>query len=259
MKVTESNAAVKLTNLYNEGRRLNWLGVAGDSISRWLTPPEIMELEAALNLNGEYYPLQIKEPRLAKECFMFCCHGDVLPGDADGDTLISLMIFQVNAAGDKFRVLWESGRENHPPLELAMHLTAHAVHSVGPGCVVFHCQPMKTLALAAVIGQDEDRFLKALEQGFAAIRNMLPDGIGMIPWQMPHPQRRGMPMSEAENHDLRSFMAQIREHMQYQEGLVLMGEGVLCVSRSERSVHSIINAMERASTIRLEMMRAGVQ
>ena len=259
MTVMESDAAKKLIYLYNEGRRLNWLGVAGDSVSRWLTPREVMALQAELDLNGEFHPLQVKEPRLAKECFMFCCHGEILPGDIDGEAMISLMIFQVNSTGDMFRILWESGRENHPPMELAIHFTAHAAHSVGAGCVVFHCQPLKTLALAAVVGNDEDKFFRELLCGYAAIHNMLPDGIGMLPWQMPLPQRRGVPMSEEQYADMRAFMAQIREHIQHQESLVLIGEGIVCASRSERNVHSIINAIERASTIRLEMMLAGVK
>lgn len=256
--VMESDAAKKLTYLYNEGSRLNWLGVAGDSVSRWLTAPEVMAMQADLDLNGEYFPLQIKELRLAKECFMFCCHGDILPGDIDGGAVISLMILQVNAAGDKYRVLWERGREDHSPMELAIHFTAHAAHSVGPGCVVFHCQPLKTLTLAAVIGNDEEKFFLELLRGYAAIHNMLPDGVGMLPWHMPHPQRRGIPMTELHYNDLRAFIAQIREHIRHQESLVLLGEGIICASRSERAVHSIINAIERAATIRLDMMLAGV-
>lgn len=258
MRVNESDAIKKLTYLFNEGRRMDWLGVAGDSVSRWLTPPEIMAMEAELSWEGNFHPLQIKEPRLAKVCFMYCSHGDGMSCAPDGGAPISVLIFQVNAAGDRYRILWENGQNSYSPLELAIHFTAHAAHSVGPGCVVFHCQPLKTVALAAIIGNDEERFLNELLRGYAAIQNMLPDGVGMLPWQMPRPLRREAVMTEEQFGDLRAFTAQIREHIRHQESLVLLGEGILCASRSERAVHSIIHAIERAATIRLEMLRAGV-
>lgn len=260
MKVMESEAVMYLSYLYNEGRRLNWLGVAGDSVSRWLTAPELMEVEAELNLNSSYFPLHVKEPKLARECFLFCCHGNRLPRDGEKNhAATNVMILQVNDTGDQCRVLWESEPGIHPPMELAIHFTAHAAHSVGPGCVVFHCQPLNTLALAAVVGNDEKAFFNALLSGFAAIQNMLPEGIGMLPWQMPIPLRRGAHMSEQQYLDMTNFMAKIRLQLQYQETLVLMGEGIICASRSERDVHSIINAIERASSIRLQMMMAGTR
>jgi rhamnulose-1-phosphate aldolase len=260
MKVLETDAAKHLTYLFDEGRRLDWMGVAGDSTSRWLTAPELMSMESELNLNAPYSPLYIKEPRLARECFLYCGHGHGVPTDQDhSHTLINLVVFQVNDTGDQFRVLWELEPGNHPPMELAIHLTAHAAHSMGPGCVVFHCQPIHTVALAAVVGNDEKKFFESLLSGFAAVHNMLPDGIGMIPWVMPEPLRQGAPMSERQIMDMASFVSKIREHIRYQECLVLLGEGVLCASRSEWSVHSIINAVERAATIRLQMLLAGAK
>jgi ribulose-5-phosphate 4-epimerase/fuculose-1-phosphate aldolase len=261
MKVMESNAVKHLSFLFNEGYRKNWHGVAGDSVSRWLTSPEVLELQAELDLSRPYFPIHVKEPRLARECFLFCFHGDLLPGRATDRAMVSYLILQVNDEGDKCRVLWESnqGERNRPPMELAIHFTSHAAHSVGPGCVVYHCQPLNTLALAAVIGNDEKKFLNALLSGYAAIHNMLPDGIGMLPWQMSRPQRRGVQMSADQLDDMRRFMAEIRKSICHQESLVLLGEGIVVASRSERSVHAIINSIERAATIRLQMMLAGVR
>ena len=260
MKVMESDAARNLTNLYQLGAHHNWLGVAGDSVSRWLTPRELMAMETELDLNStDFVPLNVKEPRLARECFMYCCHGDVLPGDYDGSETISLKILQVNGEGDRCRVLWESGEPNRPPLEISLHFTAHAAHSVGPGCVVYHCQPLNTLALAALLGEHEDDFMKELLQGYAAIDNMLPDGIGIIPWAMKKPLRRGEKMNREMYQTMEGFMSQIREHISHQEALVLRGEGIICASRSERSVYSIIHAIERAATIRLSMYAAGAR
>jgi ribulose-5-phosphate 4-epimerase/fuculose-1-phosphate aldolase len=261
MKVMESDVVKHLSFLYEEGRQQNWHGVAGDSVSRWLTPSELLEFQAELDLSQPYFPIHIKEPRLARECFLFCCHGDILPGGVDGHAMTSYQILQINDTGDQCRALWESDRDthNHPPMELAIHFTCHAAHSTGSGCVVYHCQPLNTLALAAVIGNDEKKFFDELLRGYAAIHNMLPDGVGMLPWQMYRPQRRGVAMSLEQLEDMQKFTAQIRERISHQDGLVLLGEGFVCASRSERSVHAIIHSVERAATIRLQMMLAGVK
>jgi hypothetical protein len=261
MKVMDSDAVKHMSYLYNEGRRLNWHGVAGDSISRWLTPPEVLALQAELDLSQPYTPIHLSEPRLARECFLFCCHGGVIPGGYNGMAPASYQIIQVNDKGDQVRVLWKSDPEvlRHPPLELAIHLSSHAARSVGPGCVAYHCQPLNTLALAAVIGNDEKKFYDALLSGYAAIHNMLPDGICMLPWQMHRPQRQGVQMSPEQISDMQTFLAQIRERMCRRECMVLVGEGILCASHNERSVHNIIHSVERASTVRLQMMLAGVQ
>ena len=260
MKVMDSDAANNLTKLYNQGARMNWLGVAGDSVSRWLTTRELMSMEAELDLNStDYVPLNVKESRLARECFMFCCHGEVLPGDYDCGETISLKILQVDQTGERCRVLWESGEKNRPPLELSLHFTCHAARSAGSGCVVYHCQPLQTLALAAMMAENEDDFMKELLHGYAAIHNMLPDGIGIIPWGMNTPLRPGEQMNEEMYHTMASFMAGIRERIHYQDALVLRGEGLICASRSERSVFSVVSSIERAATIRLAMLAAGAR
>ena len=57
MKVLESAAARNLTRTFMDGFRLNWLGVAGDSVSRWLTGRELMSVQTELDLNAGYLPL----------------------------------------------------------------------------------------------------------------------------------------------------------------------------------------------------------
>ena len=257
MKVLESAAARNLTKTFMDGFRLNWLGVAGDSVSRWLTNRELMEMQTELELGGAYTPMDIEEPRLARECFLFCCHGEILPGGFEGHQRVSLMILQMNDKGSAYRVLWENGEPNRPPFELSLHMTSHAAHSVGPGNVVFHCQPMKTIALSSIVGRDEKRLLEELRRGYAVITNMLPDGVGVVPWGMKLPQRRGVGMTAEMVGHMKEFLAEIREHVAHQEAVVLLGEGVLCASHSEQAVFGIINSMERASEIRLLMMSAG--
>lgn len=257
MKVLECAAARNLTKTFMDAFRLGWLGVAGDSVSRWLTNKELMEVQTELDFTRPFTPLRIEEPRLARECFMFCCHGEILPGGFEGHQKVSLMILQMNEKGSGYRVLWESGEPNRPPFELNLHMTAHAAHSIGPGNVVFHCQPLKTIALSSIVGEDEERLMAELLRAYCAIRNMLPDGVGIVPWGMKVPQRRGTGMTEEMIGHMTGFLGAVRGHVEHQEAVVLLGEGVLCASHSEQSVFGIINSMERASEIRLLMMSAG--
>ncbi len=255
INVLESSAAKSLIRLYERGAQLNWLGVAGDSVSRWLTTSELLAVQSELDFNSQdYIPLNISEPRLARECIMYCCHGDTIGDMAVQGKAISLKILQVNATGDQCRVLWEAGEANRSPLEIALHLVCHAARSVGAGDVVYHCQPLNTLALVALTGEDEETFFEELVKGFSAIISMLPDGIGVIPWGMKVPLRIGQRMTPEMYESMDRFMCQIREHISHQEALVLRGEGLICASHGEQEVCSIINAIERAATIRLKTL-----
>ncbi len=257
MKILDSEAAKSLIRLYVHGARQDWLGAVGDSISRWLTTPEMMSIQGELDFNSEaYIPLTVKEPKLARECFMYCCHGNAIVGEDNATEFLSLKILQVNATGDKCRVLWEVGGDNRSPLEVSLHLVCHGAHSVGPGNVVYHCQPMNTLALVSLLGEEEETFYDSLLSGYAAIISMIPDGIGVIPWAMKTPLRLGKRITEDMYQTMEDFMANIRQHIFHQEVLVLKGEGLICASRSEQHVYTIINSIERAAKIRLLAMSA---
>lgn len=259
MGIMQTEAVKSLIQLYDRGAQLNWLGVAGDSVSRWLTTPELMSMEKELDFNSQnYLPMNLKEPKLARECFLYCSHGDQKLKDYTGRESISLHILQVNAAGDKCRVIWENGEPNRSPLEISIHLTCHAARGVGAGSVVYHCQPLNTLALAAMVEKEKD-LMRELVKGFAAIISILPDGIAVIPWMMKRPLRIGETMTQEMYDTMEQFMCSIREQISYQEALVLRGEGVICASRHEREVYSIINSIERAATVRLHMLAAGAK
>ncbi len=257
INVLESSAAKSLIRLYERGAQLDWLGGAGDSVSRWLTPAELLAVQSELDFSSnDYIPLNLTEPRLARECIMYCCHGDAMGDMAVQDKAISLKILQVNATGDQCRVLWEAGEAIRPPLEISLHLTCHAARSTGAGDVVYHCQPLNTLALVALTGEDEGAFFDELVKGYSAIISMLPDGIGVIPQGMKIPLRIGERMTPEMYEAMERFILRIREHISHQEALVLRGEGLICASHSERDVLSIISAIERAATIRLKTLYA---
>lgn len=257
MKIAETEFARRTIELYRRGRASGWLGMMGGSVSRWLTGRELMQCEMELNWEREYQPIGFSVPRLARECFLVCRHDDVGFGLYGDGSDMGLMVLQVNDRGDMFRVLWENHPDNRPPLELSIHLTAHAARGIGTGEVVYHCQPIQCLALAGMTGDDGARFMEELTRGFAAIRNLLPDGAELIPWGMPAPIRRGTPMTGEMVQDMMRFLEDIQKAVSAHELVVLLGEGVLCASRDEPSCFMIVNAIERAAAIRLTMLSAG--
>ena len=258
MDIIQTPAATSLIRLYERGVQLNWLGVAGDSISRWLTTPELMTMEKDLDLDStQFIPLNLREPTLARECFMYCCHGDSRHLDSTHSGQVSIKILQVNPDGTKCRVLWEYGEPNRSPLEISLHLTSHGAHSVGTGCVVYHCQPLNTMALTELLDEETDDLLPELVKCSKPVINMLPDGIGIIPWGMPQPLRPHERMTQEMYQCMENFMLQVAEHIRYQEAVVLRGEGLICASRGEREVYNIIQVIERAASIRLKILAAG--
>ena len=256
MKLTETAFVKRTKELYRRGQANGWLGMMGGSVSRWLTRRELMQCEAELRWNGEYHPIGVTVPRLARECFLICRHDDVCFGLEGDDSDTGLMVVQINDKGDLFRVLWENHPDNRPPLELCIHLTAHDTRGIGTGEVVYHCQPIHCLALAGMAADEED-FTAQLLRGFTALRNLLPDGAALIPWGMPVPIRRGMPMNSEMCRSMERFMADIHTAAAAHEAVIFQGEGILCTARDEPGCYMIINAVERAATTRLAMLSAG--
>lgn len=256
MKLTETAFVKRTAELYRRGRADGWLGMMGGSVSRWLTSRELMQCESELQWKGEYLPIGVTVPRLARECFLICRHDDVYFGSDSSDT--GLMVVQINDKGDMFRVLWENHPDNRPPLELCIHLTAHDTKGIGTGEVVYHCQPIHCLALAGM-AETAEQYTAELLRGFTALSNLLPDGVALIPWGMPVPIRRGMPMSREMCRSMEQFMGQIRTAAVCHEAVVFQGEGILCAARDEPSCYMIVNAVERAAAIRLAMLSAGAR
>lgn len=258
MKLTETAFAKRTTELYRRGQSNGWLGMMGGSVSRWLTSRELMQCESELRWNGGYHPIGVTVPRLARECFLICRHDDVYFGSGADNSDTGLMVVQINDRGDMFRVLWENHPDNRPPLELCIHLTAHDTKGIGTGEVVYHCQPIHCLALAGM-ADGAEQYTAELLRGFAALNNLLPDGVALIPWGMPAPIRRGMPMNAEMCRSMEQFMERIRESAANHEAVVFQGEGILCAARDEPSCYMIINAVERAAAIRLAMLSAGAR
>lgn len=258
MKLTETAFAKRTAELYRRGQANGWLGMMGGSVSRWLTSRELMQCEAELQWDGPYRPIGVTVPRLARECFLICRHDDVYFGQGGDGSDTGLMVVQINDRGDMFRVLWENHPDNRPPLELCIHLTAHDTRGIGTGEVVYHCQPIQCLALAGMSGSGEE-YTGELLKGFTALRNLLPDGAALIPWGMPAPIRRGMPMNSEMCQSMEQFMDSIRAAASTHEAVVFQGEGILCVARDEPTCYMIVNAVERAAAIRLAMLSAGAR
>lgn len=258
MNIMQCEATNSLIRLYQKGLQLDWMGVPGGSVSRWLTVPEMMAVQSELDFNStEYVPLLLDVPELARECFMYCCPGDNLHLESSGFESVSTKILQVAATGDRCRVLWENGEPNRSPLEISMHIASHSSHAVGQGSVVYHCQPINTMALVALAEGDAESLMSQLKKGYAAIINILPDGLGIIPWGMTKPLRHGERLSQEVLDSMKKFVDEVGKGIRSQEALILRGEGLICASAGEREVFNIITAIERASSIRLKILSAG--
>ncbi len=247
----------QMDGLLELGKREGWHGFIGGSASRWLTSQDLMALQDKLEWERPELPLDVQVPALGLECFLISRQAGVRYDTGEDMWENSLSILQVSVGGDSYRILWENLPDDHAPLEVCIHLTVHNARPNGPGGVVYHCQPINLIALAGLAGQRETQLTDELQAGFAAIRNVIPDGVDCIPWGMTKPIARGMAMTRQMLQDMRTFMDAIGAHAANHEALVLEGEGLVVASRSELTVLGIVNTIEHSAEVRLKMLAAG--
>lgn len=256
MRIIDSPSVQGLLSLCEMGASKGWNAFIGCGVSKWLQSAELLGMEAELNWTGEFRPAGIKVSRLARECFLVT-GARVRQGGGPREPDGSLYLIQVNDDGTMYRTLWESEDDAYPPLELALHLVAHAARSTGPGNVVYRCQPVNTVALAALVMREQGDFMAELAQGYQSVHNVIPEGVACIPWGMPAPVRRGFPMTAPMMQEMDHFLGQVRETTAIHEAVVFSGEGLLCATFDENVAFGLASTIERAAEIRLKMRMAG--
>lgn len=254
MKVLESPTARVLLDLCAKGSARDWHGFVGSGASRWLQSKELLEVESDLDLSAPYRPMNISFPKLALEYFMIT--GAQVDQEIIDEPQLPLMILQVDGTGSMYRVVWESVKDDRPPLELYIHLISHASRCTGPGSVVYRCQPQNIIALAGLLPHQDEILMRELNLGYAAMRNILPEGVAVLDWSMPIPIHIGMPMTEPMLQDMKKFVGHIGEKISNHEVVVLIGEGIICTSDNVQVVFGITCSTERAAAIRLKMLAA---
>ena len=256
----ETEAGSSVRGLFQLGRSCGWHNFIGCSASRWLGPQDIATCQSYLDWNAEYRTIDgVAVPSLARECFVFSQQVGVRYESGKSPEQSSFLVLQIDDSGSKYRILWEGVEDHHPPMELNIQLVMHASRKIGPGNVVYHCQPLNILALAAIDRKRNVDLLDDLSGGYAAIHNVIPDGIESVPWGMKEPIRREMRMSPSMQRDMRAFISKIGEHARACSTILLEGEGLLCSSWSAENVFCIINTLEHSAEIRLKMLAAGIE
>lgn len=247
----------ELLRLYQTGKQMGWHGFIGGSASQWMSTQDLVQMQEKLKWDGAYRPLGVEVPRLARECFFLTRQEGVRFDTGEDMRENNLLIIQVGDDGRKYRVLWESIPDDHPPLEVNLHMAIHNARSNGPGGVAYHCQPVNLIALAALDQSRGMDLTEELTKGFAAIRNVVPDGVDCIPWGMPKPIRRGMPMSASMLQDMRAFLDNVAAHICNHEAVALAGEGLVVASNTPQTVFGIVHTIENSAKVRLKILSAG--
>lgn len=251
-------AGRSLEKLYEQGQICGWHGFIGSSVSRWMRPADLREIQSWLDWGQHYWPLDAgKFPQLARECFLFSQQEGTGYGNDNNPFHRNLQIIQVGRDGGSYRVLWERSIRRHPPMELGIHLTVHSVRNTGPGGVVYHCQPTNAIALAALDREQGRNLMEELAHGFAAVRNVVADGIEIVHWGMSSVIQLDETMTADMLLEMRRFLQEVGTHAQKHRAVIVDGEGIICSSDSEQEVFGLINTVEHAAEIRLKMLAVG--
>ncbi|TKI03090.1 rhamnulose-1-phosphate aldolase [Martelella alba] len=159
----------------------------GGNVSLRLTAEDVAPYRAEFSLNPRIEALSQSVPELADSYFLVTGSGkffrnvQISPAD-------NLVLLQVNAAGDGYRILWGLAAGGLPTSELAAHFQSHVARlkvTQGSNRVIMHCHATNLIALSYVLELDSARFTRELWEGSTECLVVFPEGVGIVPWMVP--------------------------------------------------------------------------
>ncbi|MBI2192454.1 MAG: rhamnulose-1-phosphate aldolase [Planctomycetes bacterium] len=112
----------------------------------------------------------------------------------------TLCLVRIGADGAAGELLWGKKRGLRPTSELNSHLAVHQVRrEIGqPASVVIHAQPLHVTALSHAAGYEQpEAFNRALFRWQPETIVLMPEGIGLIPYELPGSQEQAAATAEA--------------------------------------------------------------
>lgn len=135
---------------------------------------------------GRIYPLQINAKPLAGKFLLVTGSGKYfknVKADPEGNACI----IKVSEAGNEVEILWGLQPHERPTSELSTHLASHIARlEVDPTHrVIIHTHATYTNMMSAITALDEKTFTKALWGLNTENIIIFPEGLGIIPWEIP--------------------------------------------------------------------------
>jgi rhamnulose-1-phosphate aldolase len=159
-----------------------WAERNAGNLSLRLRPEQV---EADFARDGPWQALGSRVSELAGEHFLFTVTGGYMR-NVELDPVRNLEVIEIDAAGERFRVVW--GRARGPTSELMPHLRAHAARvpvTDGRDRAVIHTHPPHLIALTYALDLDTAALTRLLWAMHTECIVVFPEGCGFAEWRLP--------------------------------------------------------------------------
>ena len=184
MKILESKFVQGFIKMADDGYQQGWHERNGGNLSYRLKAEEVEMIRPRLNAPGEWTPIGVEVPGLAREFFLVTGSGKYFR-NIIVDPEVCLAIIELDETGTNYRIRWGLVEGGRPTSELPTHLMNHEVKKKltnGKHRVIYHAHTTNTIALTFVLPLDDKVFTRELWESATECPVVFPDGVGVIGW-----------------------------------------------------------------------------
>jgi rhamnulose-1-phosphate aldolase len=183
--ILESNFIQAFSNVIDRMYLLGWDERNAGNVSYLLSEDEVAPY-LDLSQPGRLYPLQINAKPLALRYLLVTGSGKYFK-NVKADPKANACIVKVTEDGNHVEILWGLQPHERPTSELSTHLASHMARLAVDSShrVIIHTHATYTNMMSAIAPLEEKSFTKALWGLNTENIIIFPEGIGIIPWEIP--------------------------------------------------------------------------
>lgn len=170
----------------SECYRLGWNERNGGNISYLLEESELEPILKLKNKDERIISLEFNAKEISKKYFLVTGSGKYFK-NIKKEPEVSLGIIQINDNGTGYKIIWGFKDNGIATSELSTHLMSHIVRlKIDPNHrAILHCHTPYINALSFTSRLNDREITKLLWRMISECVIVFPEGIGVIPWEVP--------------------------------------------------------------------------
>lgn len=237
--IYEIKAMRSFIRLCGNGWELGYHERNGGNASLRLTAGEAALMEPFFSPR-DWVPLPLAAPSLSGALFIVTGSGKFMR-DAALEPEENVCVIELDALGERFRVLWGLTEGGAPTSELCSHLLCHEAVG-GSRSVIYHCHPPCIIALSYILPLEHKAFTDALWRSMTECPIAAPRGVGVLPWIVPGSVELG-----------RQTSALLKRY----DAAVCACHGLFCAGKDCGDALGMAHTLEKSADIYLRILSSG--
>jgi rhamnulose-1-phosphate aldolase len=227
-----------------DGSNCGWHERNGGNLSYRIKKEDIEAIRDELNTNTEWTAIGIIVPKLANEFFLVTGSGKFFK-NIELDPAANLSIVELDATGEKYRIVWGMVKGGGPTSELPTHLMSHEVKKIACNDahrVIYHSHATNVIALTFVLPLDDTVFTRELWEMATECPVVFPQGVGVVPWMIPG----GRDIAVATSELMKEYDVAIWAH-----------HGIFCSGADFDLTFGLMHTVEKAAELLVKVIAMG--